>query len=152
MSPRAGLIGKRIVVELVIPDDVIGGAVIDTVERRAKRVIHAIARTANAGLKRGVFTAGKDILLAELVVFLHFSSEEARLMLDGVRAVLSESKMGMDDLVYVQICCSDVSLFETFNAVYRQYFSGDLPARAFIGSGPLLFGARFEIVGIAQRR
>ena len=79
-------------------------------------------------------------------------TEEARLMLDGVRAVLSESKMGMEDLVYVQIFCSDVSLFETFNAVYRQYFSGDLPARAFIGSGPLLFGARFEIVGIAQRR
>src|SRR5438105_7416058 len=85
MSPRAGLIGKRIVVELVIPDDVIGGAVIDTVERRAERVIHAIARTANAGLKRGVFTAGKDILLAELVVFLHFSSEEAR-PLSGTRA------------------------------------------------------------------
>jgi len=58
----------------------------------------------------------------------------------------------MDDLVNVQIFCSDVSLFETFNAVYRAYFSGDLPARAFIGSGPLLFGARFEIVAVAQRR
>ena len=79
-------------------------------------------------------------------------AEEARLMLDDLRAVLAESKLGMDDLVNVQIFCSDVSLFETFNGVYRAYFSGDLPARAFIGSGPLLFGARFEIVGIAQRR
>jgi 2-iminobutanoate/2-iminopropanoate deaminase len=79
-------------------------------------------------------------------------AEEARLMLDGVRSVLKESGSDMNDLVYLQIFCSDVSLFDTFNQVYRQYFSGDLPARAFIGSGPLLFGARFEIIGIAVKQ
>ena len=99
-----------------------------------------------------VYLAGRIGLRPGTTEVPNDPTEEARLMLDGVRAVLSESKMGMEDLVYVQIFCSDVSLFETFNAVYRQYFSGDLPARAFIGSGPLLFGARFEIVGIAQRR
>jgi len=78
-------------------------------------------------------------------------AEEARLMLDGVRSVLTQANMEMNDLVYVQIFCSDVSLFDTFNAVYREYFSGDLPARAFIGSGPLLFGARFEIIGMAVK-
>ena len=78
-------------------------------------------------------------------------AEEARYMLDGVRAVLTEGAMEMSDLVYVQIFCSDVALFDTFNAVYRQYFSGDLPARAFLGSGPLLFGARYEIIGMAVR-
>ena len=78
-------------------------------------------------------------------------SEEARYMLDGVRSVLAAAGMGMKDLVYVQIFCPDIALFDTFNAVYRQYFSGDLPARAFIGSGPLLFGARFEIIGTAVR-
>jgi enamine deaminase RidA (YjgF/YER057c/UK114 family) len=78
-------------------------------------------------------------------------AEEARNMLGGVRAVLAEAGMEMNDLVYVQIFCSDVSLFDTFNVVYRQYFSTDLPARAFIGSGPLLFGARFEIIGVAVR-
>jgi 2-iminobutanoate/2-iminopropanoate deaminase len=78
-------------------------------------------------------------------------AQEARYMLDGVRAVLAEAGLQMNDLVYVQIFCPDVSLFDTFNAVYRQYFSGDLPARAFIGSGPLLFGARFEIIGVAER-
>ena len=78
-------------------------------------------------------------------------AEEARNMLDGVRGVLAEAGMQMNDLVYVQVFCSDVSLFDTFNGVYRQYFSAELPARAFIGSGPLLFGARFEIIGIAVR-
>jgi enamine deaminase RidA (YjgF/YER057c/UK114 family) len=72
-------------------------------------------------------------------------------MLDQVRSVLAQAGMEMNDLVYVQIFCSDVSLFDKFNEVYRQYFSGDLPARAFIGSGPLLFGARFEIIGMAVK-
>jgi len=79
-------------------------------------------------------------------------AEEARLMLDQVRSVLAEAGMEMNDLVYVQIFCSDVSLFDTFNGVYRQYFAGDMPARAFIGSGPLLFGARFEIIAIGEKQ
>jgi enamine deaminase RidA (YjgF/YER057c/UK114 family) len=72
-------------------------------------------------------------------------------MLDGVRSVLEAGGMTMNDLVYVQIFCPNVTLFDTFNSVYREYFSGDLPARAFIGSGPLLFGARFEIIGVAAK-
>jgi 2-iminobutanoate/2-iminopropanoate deaminase len=44
-----------------------------------------------------------------------------------------------------------VSLFEKFNTVYRTYFPGEFPARAFLGSGRLLFDARFEVQGIAAR-
>ena len=79
------------------------------------------------------------------------AEQEARLMLDSFRETLSRGGCAMSDLVYVQIFCSDVSLFEKFNAIYRAYFEKDLPARAFIGSGPLLFGARFEIQGIAVK-
>lgn len=79
------------------------------------------------------------------------AEQEARLMLDAFRETLSRAKLGMDDLVFVQVFCSDVSLFERFNAVYRTYFAREFPARAFIGSGPLLFGARFEIQGIAVK-
>jgi|SRR5579864_705912 len=77
--------------------------------------------------------------------------DEARLMLDTFKATLAAAKLTMQDLVYVQIFCSDVSLFATFNVIYRTYFGKNFPARAFIGSGPLLFGARFEIQGIAAR-
>jgi enamine deaminase RidA (YjgF/YER057c/UK114 family) len=72
-------------------------------------------------------------------------------LLDGLRQVLAAAEMTMDDLVHVQIYTPDVSLFDSFNAIYRTYFTGDLPARAFIGSGPLLFGARFELVAVARR-
>jgi 2-iminobutanoate/2-iminopropanoate deaminase len=79
------------------------------------------------------------------------AEQEARLVLDAFRETLSRAKLGMEDLVFVQVFCSDVALFDKFNAVYRTYFSGEFPARAFLGSGPLLFGARFEVQGIAVR-
>ena len=60
--------------------------------------------------------------------------------------------MTMDDLVSVQICSPDVALWEQFNQAYLKRFSKELPARAFLGSGPLLRNGRFEMVGIAVRR
>jgi len=45
----------------------------------------------------------------------------------------------MDDLVYVQVYCTDL-LLRQFNAAYRTLFSKDFPARAFIGAGSLLRG------------
>ena len=77
---------------------------------------------------------------------------EARLLLEGFRDVLAQAGLTMSDLVYVQVFCSDVALFDTWNQVYRSFFSEPFPARAFLGSGPLLFGARFEMQGIAVRR
>ena len=78
--------------------------------------------------------------------------EEAKLVLDGVKRTLEAAGLTMDDLLSVQIFCSDVTLFEKFNVVYRTYFQGEFPARAFLGSGRLLFDARFEVQAIAGRR
>ena len=80
------------------------------------------------------------------------AEEEARLVLDGIQAKLALADMTMDDLVSVQIFCPDLSLYESFNAVYGTYFDEHFPARAFIGSGALLRNARFEVNGIAVRR
>jgi reactive intermediate/imine deaminase len=80
------------------------------------------------------------------------AEDEARNVLDQFKSVLAEAGMTMDDLVSVQVFSSDVKLFDTWNKVYPTYFGKDLPARAFIGSGPLLFGARFEMQAIAVRR
>jgi len=77
--------------------------------------------------------------------------DEIRLMLDTFKATLAAAKLTMQDLVYVQVFCSDISLFAAFNTIYRTYFGKNFPARAFIGSGPLLFGAKFEIQGIATQ-
>jgi enamine deaminase RidA (YjgF/YER057c/UK114 family) len=78
--------------------------------------------------------------------------KEIRLLLDGMKSTLKEAGMTMDDLVSVQVFCPDLSLYEKFNEIYRTYFIKDFPARAFIGSGPLLLSGRFEAQGIAVRR
>lgn len=76
---------------------------------------------------------------------------EIQLLFDGVQAVLGEAGMTMDDLVSVQIFSPDLSLWDRFNTAYVKRFTQGLPARAFIGSGPLLLGGRFELVGIAVK-
>jgi 2-iminobutanoate/2-iminopropanoate deaminase len=78
--------------------------------------------------------------------------DEARLALDSVKKILEAAGMNMDDLVSVQVFCSDVANFDAFNSVYRPYFHGNFPARAFLGAGKLLFGARYEVTGIAVKR
>lgn len=78
--------------------------------------------------------------------------QEVRFLLDSFKAALAKGGMTMNDVVMVQVYCPDLSLYNGFNAVYRTYFLSDLPARAFLGSGPLLGGAHFEMLGIAVRR
>ena len=78
--------------------------------------------------------------------------QEVQLLMNSMKETLAKAGLRLSDLVYVQIFCADVSLFERFNAVYRTFFQEPFPARAFIGSGPLLLGAHFEIQGIAVGR
>ncbi len=78
--------------------------------------------------------------------------KEIRFLLDGMKTTLAAANMTMDDLVSVQVFCPDLSLYEKFNEIYGTYFSKNFSARAFIGSGPLLRGGRFEAQGIAVRR
>jgi len=76
---------------------------------------------------------------------------EARLALDGVKHTLEASGYRMDELVSVQVFCTDLDLYATFNEVYRSYFHEHFPARAFIGVNKLVRGARFEVMGTAVK-
>jgi len=79
--------------------------------------------------------------------------DEIKVLLDGEKEVLAQVGMTMDDLVYVQIACSDLSLFQKFNPIYASYFSTKYyPAREFIGAGSLLAGGHFELQAIAVKR
>jgi 2-iminobutanoate/2-iminopropanoate deaminase len=77
---------------------------------------------------------------------------EAKLVMDSIKRTVEDAGMTMDDIVSIQVHCSDLSLYATFNKVYRTYFKDKFPARAFLGSGKLLFDARFEVLGIAVKR
>jgi 2-iminobutanoate/2-iminopropanoate deaminase len=79
--------------------------------------------------------------------------QELKLLFAGFQAVLGHADMTFDELVWVQVFSPDVALWDQFNKEYLKHFSKDkLPARAFVGSGPLLRGGRFEMMGIAVKR
>lgn len=78
--------------------------------------------------------------------------QEIGLLMTSLKDTLAKANLELTDLVYVQVFCSDVSLFDRFNAAYRSYVKEPFPARAFLGSGPLLLNAHFEIQAIAVKR
>ena len=79
------------------------------------------------------------------------ATQGAKVVMNNVKVILEKAGYTMDDLVWVQIFTTDLKYYGDFNAVYRTFFKGPLPARAFIGAGSLLGGARFEVMGIARK-
>lgn len=75
--------------------------------------------------------------------------DEVKMLMEDFKAVLALAGMTLDDLVSVTVYSPDLKLYAEFNEIYRSYFTKSLPARAFVGSGPLLFGMRFEMLGVA---
>jgi enamine deaminase RidA (YjgF/YER057c/UK114 family) len=121
-----------------------------------RRVINLPNRTVQAPFSDGILVGDTLYLAGRIGLDTNNKppadvEQEAKMVLDGMQSVLKEAGMTMDDLVTVTVYCPDVSLFNKFNGVYRTYYKSDFPARAFIGSGPLLFGGHFEVQGIAVR-
>ncbi|HVP51738.1 MAG TPA: RidA family protein [Terriglobales bacterium] len=125
--------------------------------KRERRCINIGGRPADLPFSDGVlvgdtlFLSGRIGIDPRTMQAATDVNEEIRLMLDGVRATLEAAEMIMDHLVFVQVYCTDLSLYEKFNTAYRKYFGKDLPARAFLGAGSLLRNARFEMQAIAMR-
>ena len=124
----------------------------------ARRYINLPGRIPNAPYSDAVL-AGDTLYLAGNIGFDAKAGkppedveQEARNMLEHFKSALAETNMTMDDIVWVQVFCPDLALYDKFNGVYRTYFKGDFPPRAFIGSGPLLRGGHFEMNAIAVRR
>jgi 2-iminobutanoate/2-iminopropanoate deaminase len=80
------------------------------------------------------------------------AEDEARLVMDGIKQTVESAGMSMDDVVSMQIFCTDLKLYDTFNAVYKTYFHGDFPARSFIGTDKLLRNGHYEVLGVAVKR
>ena len=126
-----------------------------TSSKRERRYINISGRPASLPFSDGVlvgdtlFLSGRIGIDPRSMQAAADVGEEIRLMLDGVKATLAAAQMTMDDLVFVQVYCTDLSLYDQFNTAYRKYFTKNLPARAFLGAGSLLRKARFEMQAIA---
>jgi len=77
--------------------------------------------------------------------------DEVTNLMSAYKNVLAQAGLTMDDLVYVQISCTDLSYYDKFNTIYKSYFTKDLPAREFIGVASILGGGHFEMQAIAVK-
>jgi len=77
--------------------------------------------------------------------------DEITNLMTSYKNLLTQAGFTMDDLVYVQISCTDLSYYDKFNSIYKSYFSKDLPTREFIGVASILGGGHFEMQAIAVK-
>ena len=133
------------------------GALSQTDAGSKRRVINLPDRSPQAAFSNAILTG--DTLYISGSIGLDPKTQKApekiedeiKYLLDSYRAVLTQAGFTMDDLVYVQISCTDLSLYDKFNAAYKSYFTKDLPAREFIGVAAILRGGHFEMQAIAVR-
>ncbi len=76
--------------------------------------------------------------------------EETKLTLEHVGKILAQAGMTFADVVKCTCHLADIEEFDQFNAVYREFFPGILPARTTVQS-VLFDGIRVEIDAVARK-
>ena len=76
---------------------------------------------------------------------------ETRQSMANIRQILQNAGMDFKDVVAVTAYISDFKNFDKFNAVYREYFPKDPPARATVQVAALNLGAQVELQMIAVK-
>ena len=76
---------------------------------------------------------------------------ETRQALENVGGLLRAVGLDYADVVKCTLYITDFADFAAVNAVYREFFQGDLPTRATVQVTALALGARFEIEVMAAR-
>jgi 2-iminobutanoate/2-iminopropanoate deaminase len=77
---------------------------------------------------------------------------ETRQSMANIRAVLQTAGMDLKDVASVTVYITNFAEFARFNAVYREFFPNDPPARATVQVAALNDGARVELQMVAVRR
>ncbi len=77
-------------------------------------------------------------------------SAEAKQAIENIRTILKSTGLDLGHVVKATVWLTDQRDFEAFNAVYRDYFSSGLPARACVRSD-LIGPYRVEIEAIAAQ-
>jgi 2-iminobutanoate/2-iminopropanoate deaminase len=155
MNRRIGLVAVALVAGAVLTA---GGTSSQVTIQPTRKVIKLAGGPVSAPFSDGILTGNTLYLAGRIGIDPKTGKvpekieDEIKILLDSEKEVLAQAGMTMDDLVYVQIACTDLSLFQKFNPIYASYFTTkDYPAREFIGAGSLLIGGHFELQAIAVK-
>jgi len=106
----------------------------------------------NQAVKTGnlLFTSGQIALdLASGEVVERGVQEQARKVLENLKAFLAAGGATLDNVVKTICFLDDMNDFAEFNEVYRQFFTGDAPARSCVAVDRLPKDVLVEVEAIA---
>ncbi len=76
-------------------------------------------------------------------------ASQAHLVFKNLKAVLEEAGASMDSVIKTLVFLSDMNDFAAVNDIYKEYFTGDYPARSAVEVARLPRDAKVEIEAIA---
>ncbi len=77
---------------------------------------------------------------------------QAHQALKNLGAILKEAGMDYSDVVKTTCFLADIKDFAAFNAIYAEYFKGEVPARSCFQVGALPMGGLVEIEAVALKK
>jgi 2-iminobutanoate/2-iminopropanoate deaminase len=79
------------------------------------------------------------------------TAQQAKQVLENIKAILEEAGFELRDVVQVQVLLADIQDFGSVNEVYKQFFAEPYPARAVFEVAALPAGGKIEILAIAEK-
>lgn len=76
---------------------------------------------------------------------------QAHQALKNLGAILKEAGMDYSDVVKTTCFLADIKDFAAFNAIYAEYFKGEVPARSCFQVGALPMGGLVEVEAVAVK-
>lgn len=99
-----------------------------------------------------VFVSGQGPIEVRTSAVVHGSiEEETRLTLKNIDTLLREAGCERSDVIKCTCYLSDLADFDGFNAVYKEFYTQDVPPTRTTLQAKLLNGIKVEIDAIARR-
>ena len=76
---------------------------------------------------------------------------QARQALENQKMILETAGFSLKDVVQCQVFVTDINHYPAFNAIYKEYFSNDFPARAVLEVSRIPADGLIEIMMVAVR-
>lgn len=78
-------------------------------------------------------------------------TDEAKLVMENLKAILTEAGLGFESVIKTNIFLTDMQTFAQVNEVYGSYFTANFPARETVQVSALPKGVNVEISVIALK-